>query len=53
MEAFVVEWYLAGRSLRELGELTERWFGAVRNILSKADVPRRGSGASVLRSSTR
>ncbi|SDY62267.1 hypothetical protein SAMN05660209_03292 [Geodermatophilus africanus] len=56
MEAFIVENYLAGRSLRELSDLTDRSFSAVRNILAKHHVHRRGTGAAVLdesRSQTR
>ena len=34
VEAFIVEQYNAGRSLRELAELTDRSFSAVRNILA-------------------
>jgi hypothetical protein len=32
VEAFIVEQYEAGRSLRQLAELTDRSFSAVRNI---------------------
>ena len=46
---FIVEQYAAGRSLRQLAELTDRSFSAVRNILSKHGVHRRGSGAEWLR----
>jgi hypothetical protein len=49
VEAFIVEQYAAGRSLRQLAELTDRSFSAVRNILSKHGVHRRGSGAESLR----
>jgi hypothetical protein len=35
VEAFIVEHYAAGRSLRELAELTDRSFSAVRNILAR------------------
>src|SRR5687768_11382194 len=48
VEAFIVEQYLAGRSLRELSELTDRSFSAVRNILGKHGVRRRGAGALAL-----
>lgn len=48
VEAFIVEEYAAGRSLRELAELTDRSFSAVRNILTKRGVHRRGSGATLL-----
>lgn len=37
VEAFIVEQHVtAGRSLRELSELTDRSFSAVRNILDSA-----------------
>jgi hypothetical protein len=49
VEAFIVTNYAAGRSLRELAELTDRSFSAVRNILTRHDVHRRGTGAAVLR----
>jgi hypothetical protein len=49
VEIFVVEQYAAGRSLRELAELTDRSFSAVRNILRRHGVHRRGTGAAVLR----
>ena len=45
VEAFIVEQYAAGRSLRQLAELTDRSFSAVRNILNKRGVHRRGAGA--------
>ncbi|MGX5653679.1 helix-turn-helix domain-containing protein [Geodermatophilus nigrescens] len=45
VESFVVEQYRAGRSLREIAELTDRSFSAVRNILHKHGVGRRGPGA--------
>ena len=45
VETFVLEQYAAGRSLREIAELTDRSFSAVRNILGKHGVQRRGSGA--------
>lgn len=48
VEVFIVEQYLAGRSLRELSELTDRSFSAVRNILAKRDIHRRGAGAARL-----
>ncbi|MGY1838121.1 MULTISPECIES: helix-turn-helix domain-containing protein [unclassified Modestobacter] len=48
METFIVEQYAAGRSLRELSELTDRSFSAVRNILHKRGIPRRDSGAKTL-----
>ena len=46
MEAFVLEQYGAGRSLRELAELTDRSCSAVCNILDKHGVRRRASGAA-------
>jgi hypothetical protein len=42
---FVAREYAAGRSLRELGELTGRSQTAVRRALEQAGVPRRGRGA--------
>ncbi len=49
VEAFVLEQYAAGRSLRELAELTDRSFSAVRNILDRHAIHRRGAGATVVR----
>lgn len=49
VEAFIVAGYAAGRSLRELAELTDRSFSAVRNVLTRHGVQRRGAGAAVLR----
>lgn len=51
VKAYVVGEYEAGRSLRELAELTGRSHGAVRNILQRAGVPRRGRGAPPIASS--
>lgn len=48
MEAFIVEHYAEGRSLRELSDLTDRSFSAVRNILAKHGVRRRPLGAAAL-----
>ncbi|WP_442929949.1 helix-turn-helix domain-containing protein [Modestobacter sp. VKM Ac-2979] len=45
VEAFVLERYAGGRSLREIAELTDRSFSAVRNILDKHGVRRRAAGA--------
>ncbi len=45
LEAFVVKHYQAGRSLREIAELTDRSQTAVRRVLDKYQVPRRGRGA--------
>jgi hypothetical protein len=42
---FVLEQYAAGRSLREIAELTDRSWSAVRNILHKHGVRRRLGGA--------
>ncbi len=42
---FVLTAYGAGRSLREIAELTDRTYGAVRNILDRAGVARRPAGA--------
>jgi hypothetical protein len=46
VEAFIVEQYAAGRSLRELAELTDRSFSAVRNILDRHGLRRREVGAA-------
>lgn len=43
--AFVSAQYAAGRSLRELAELTGRTQTAVRRALDQAEVPRRPAGA--------
>lgn len=45
LREFIVEQYQAGRSLRELAELTGRSQTAVRRSLDEAGVPRRGRGA--------
>ncbi|WP_369137393.1 helix-turn-helix domain-containing protein [Modestobacter versicolor] len=50
VERFVLEQYAEGRSLRELAELTDRSFSAVRKILDKHGIKRRGSGAQPLAS---
>jgi len=42
---FVLAQYAAGLSLREIAELTDRTHSAVRNILDRAGVPRRPTGA--------
>ncbi|NUO59015.1 MAG: helix-turn-helix domain containing protein [Hamadaea sp.] len=47
--AFCVEQYEAGRSLRELAELTGRSQSAVRRALDQAGVQRRGRGAQPVR----
>jgi hypothetical protein len=49
VEAFIVEQYAAGRSLRQLAELTDRSFSAVHNIRNRRGVHRRGVGATALR----
>ena len=48
VEAFVLEQYAGGRSLREIAELTDRSHSAVRNILDKHGVRRRDRGAAVV-----
>ncbi len=48
VEAFVLAQYAAGRSLREIAELTDRSFSAVRNILDKHGTVRRGVGAAAI-----
>jgi hypothetical protein len=50
VERFIVEQYAAGRSLRELAD---RSFGAVRNILDRRGVRRRGVGAARLTGETK
>ncbi|WP_251151200.1 hypothetical protein [Cellulosimicrobium sp. Marseille-Q4280] len=44
-DSFVAEQYAAGRSLREIGELTGRTQTAVRRSLDRTGTPRRGRGA--------
>lgn len=44
-DRFVAEQYTAGRSLREIGELTGRTQTAVRASLDRTGTPRRGRGA--------
>lgn len=44
--AFVADGYQAGRSLRELAELTGRAQTAIRRALDEAGIRRRGSGAT-------
>ncbi|WP_138733088.1 helix-turn-helix domain-containing protein [Modestobacter excelsi] len=46
VERFVLEQYATGRSLREIAELTDRSFSAVRKILDKHGVHRRAVGAA-------
>lgn len=50
VEHFVLHEYAQGRSLRQIAELTDRSHSAVRNILEKHGVRRRGSGAASLQS---
>lgn len=45
LDRFVAEQYAAGRSLREIGELTGRAQTAVRRSLDRTGTPRRGRGA--------
>lgn len=44
-DRFVAEQYVAGRSLREVGELTGRTQTAVRRSLDRTGTPRRRRGA--------
>jgi helix-turn-helix protein len=46
--AFVTKEYPAGRSLRELAELTGRTQTAIRKALNEVGVPRRGRGAPAI-----
>jgi hypothetical protein len=48
LEAFIVEQYRAGRSLRQIAELVDRSQTAVRRVLDKHQVPRRAPGAARL-----
>jgi hypothetical protein len=50
---FVVKSYTAGLSLREIGELTDRAWREIGNILTAAGVPRRRIGARVVPGSRR
>jgi hypothetical protein len=50
LDTFVAEQYQAGRSLREIGELTGRTQTAIRRSLDRTGTPRRGRGAQPLRS---
>lgn len=45
LEAYVLESYAGGRSLREIGELVDRSQTAVRRILDRHHIPRRPAGA--------
>jgi len=49
LSSFVVERYDAGLSLRQIAELTDRSFSAVRRILDSRGVRRRPPGAAVQR----
>jgi hypothetical protein len=49
LSSFVVEQYDAGLSLRQIAELTDRSFSAVRRILDSRGVRRRRPGAAVQR----
>jgi hypothetical protein len=49
LREYVASQYRAGRSLRELGELTGRTQSAVRRALDEAGVQRRAPGAPRLR----
>ncbi len=48
VEAFVLAQYAAGRSLREIAELTDRSFSAVRNSSDEHGIVRRGVGAVLI-----
>jgi hypothetical protein len=48
LEAFIVDQYAEGRSLREIAELVDRCQTAVRRALDKHQVARRPSGARPL-----
>jgi hypothetical protein len=50
---YVLAEYAAGRSLRQIAELTDRSFSAVRNILHRAGIHRREAGAPPLPSARR
>ncbi|GAA4732794.1 hypothetical protein GCM10023328_10100 [Modestobacter marinus] len=45
MEAYVLESYAGGRSLREIAELIDRSVTAVRRILARHKLPTRRAGA--------
>lgn len=47
-DRFAAEQYAAGRSLREIGELTGRTQAAVRASLDRTGTPRRGPGAPTI-----
>ena len=48
LEAFVVDQYKSGRSLRQIAELVDRSQTAVRRVLDRHQVHRRPAGAQVL-----
>jgi hypothetical protein len=52
VEVYIVERYQAGASLRVLAEETDRSFSAIRNILNRRGVRRRGAGAPRLADET-
>jgi hypothetical protein len=52
LEAFIVEQYTAGRSLRELAELVDRTQTAVRRVLDKHQVAHRSPSAARLQAQT-
>ncbi len=52
-DRFVAEQYVAGRSLREIGELTGRKQTAIRASLDRTGTPRRGRGARPVSQGTR
>lgn len=45
LRSYVASEYAAGRSLRELAELTDRSWSEIRNLLAAAGVRRREAGA--------
>ncbi len=45
LDTFVLEHYTAGRSLRQIAELTDRSHSLIRYILARHGVHRRGAGA--------
>lgn len=49
LREYVIPEYLAGRSLRELAELTDRTQTAIRRVLAEAGVQLRPSGAPTTR----
>lgn len=53
LDRFVAEQYTAGRSLRELAELTGRTQKAIRDSLNRTGTPRRGRGAPPISAASR